>query len=61
MTELKNLNCDKAQQFLFLQDSLTLLETKLKKKMILRKRKKILCIIILKKLFQIKKIKNQQT
>ena len=40
VTKLKNINCDKAQQLLFLQDSWTLIETKLKKKQILKKKKK---------------------
>ena len=36
VTKLKNFNGDEAQQLLFLQDPLTLIETKLKKKRISR-------------------------
>ena len=49
MTKLKNLNCDKAQQLLFLQDSETSIETKLKKKTDLEKEKKTQRLTILNK------------
>ena len=50
MTKLKNLNCEKALQLLFLQDWKTLIEKKPKKKKYIRRRKKTLSNIILKKI-----------
>ena len=40
MTQLENLDCDQAQQLLFLLKPYTLIETKLMKKLILRRKKK---------------------